>query len=203
MDPLETELLEAAERCFARNGVAKTSMSHVAAEAGVSRTTLYRRFSRIEELLQAVFVREFDRFESRLRRRLRKVADPAERLVEIVVGTAENVPQSATIAKLIEWPRTRAEARALAVGRKALHERVEAMIDGPLDALASENLLREDLERTSIIEWIRRIVLSLAVQPQTRGRSTKARREWVAAFLLPSLCVPAPAESRPSKRKRV
>lgn len=192
MDPLETDLIDAAERCFEKHGVAKTSMSHVATEAGVSRTTLYKRFAKIEDVLQAVFVREFDRFEKRLSKRLAAIADPGARLVEIVVATAENVPENAGIAKLAQGPRSRAEARALAVGRSALNERVERAIGGPLDDLAAAGRLRSDIDRPALIEWIRRVVLSLAVQPQPRSRTAAARREFIASFLLPSI-----TESRP------
>lgn len=187
MDPLETTLIDAAERCFEKHGVAKTSMSHVAAEAGVSRTTLYKRFPKIEDVLQAVFVREFDRFEIRVARKLSGLSDPADRLVEVVVSTAENVPENAGIAKLALGPRSRAEARALAVGRSALNERVERMISAPLDDLEAAGRLRADTPRVDIIEWIRRIVLSLAVQPQPGARPAATRRGWVHSFLISSI----------------
>lgn len=191
MDPLEKALVDAAERCFERDGVAKTTMSNVAAEAEVSRTTLYKRFSVMEEVLQAVFLREFDRFERRLARKLAPLRDPAARLVEIVVSTAENVPRNSGVARLVGEPRTRAELRALAVGRKALSQRVERMIGEPLDQLEREGRLRRDVDRKQLIEWIRRQVDSLAVSPQPGRRSGRARRKFVADFLIPSVCVGA------------
>lgn len=191
-DPVAELIIDAAERCFADYGVAKTSMSQVAAVAAVSRTTLYRRFAEIEDVLQAVFVREFDRFEARLARRLAPLDDPAGRLVEIVVSTAENVPDNSGVARLVEGPRSGAEARALAVGRAALNERVEAMINEPLNELAAAGRLTSALDRDQLIEWIRRIVLSLAVSPQPRSRSAAARRAHVAALLVPALCPQSP-----------
>lgn len=187
-DAIEDLIVDAAERCFADHGVAKTSMSQVAAEADISRTTLYRRFAEIEDVLQAVFLREFDRFEHRLTRRLVSLDDPADRLVEIVVSTAENVPMNAGLARLVEGQRTRAEARALAVGRAALSERIESMIGGPLDELAAAGRLSTRLTRPEMIEWIRRVVLSLSVSPQPKQRSARERRRHVAGFVLPALC---------------
>lgn len=200
-DALEVSIVDATERCFERLGVAKTSMSDVAAEAGVSRTTLYKRFSKIEDVLQAVFVREFDRFERRLGRRLGALPDPADRLVEVVVATAENVPENAGIARLAQGPRTRSEARALAVGRSALNERVEALIGEPLDGLEAEGRLRADVGRAELIEWIRRVVLALAVAPQPRARSAADRRASVAAFLIPSVCPTAPEGAVRTQRR--
>ena len=111
-DPVEEAIVAATERCFEKYGVAKTTMSQVANEAAVSRTTLYARFAEIEGLLQAVFVREFDRFEGRLLKRLLPLTDPGQRLVEIVVSIAANVPDNAGVARLVEGQRSRAEARA-------------------------------------------------------------------------------------------
>ena len=163
-------------------------MSHVAAQAGVSRTTLYKRFAVMEEVLQAVFIREFDRFEARLLKKLARYLDPAERLVEIVVATAENVPDNAGLAHLVEGPRSRTEKMALAAGRRALNDRVEAMIREPLNALAEGGRLRNDVGQAELIEWIRRVVNSLAAFPQPARRSAGQRRQFVARFLLPAVC---------------
>lgn len=47
-----TAILEAAKHLFARDGLAETSMEAIAAEAGVSKLTLYSHFSRKEDLFQ-------------------------------------------------------------------------------------------------------------------------------------------------------
>ncbi|MDG2025515.1 MAG: TetR/AcrR family transcriptional regulator [Acidimicrobiales bacterium] len=194
-DPQRDAIVDAAERCFETIGVAKTTMLQVASEAGISRTTLYKRFAAIHDVLQAVFVREFDRFEDRLRPALDPLKDPASRLVEIVVAISENAPDNAGIARLVGGPMTRAEARALAVGRAALNRRVEAMIDEPLDSLAADGRLVSPLPRTELQEWIRRIVTALVQAPQPTRRNAAARRSHVAALILPLLCGPAPTEA--------
>ena len=176
-------------------------MSHVAAEAAISRTTLYKRFSKIEDVLQAVFVREFDRFERRLAKSLSALSNPAERLAAVVVATAENVPENAGIARLVEGRRSRAEARALAVGRSALSDRVETMISKPLDDLAALGRLHADLDRPEVIEWVRRLVLALAVAPQPGRRSLRARRCHVEKFLIPSICKPQSPSSHGKRRR--
>jgi AcrR family transcriptional regulator len=188
IDTLQEALIDAAETCFEVRGVAKTTMSNVASVAGVSRTTLYKRFAVMEDVLQAVFMREFDRFEERLQTRLRPLADPAQRLVEIVVATAENVPDNAGLARLLEGPRSRTEDMAWAAGRRALNERVEAMIGKPLDELADQGRLRVGVDRPELVEWIRRVGNSLGVFPQPQQRTYRERREFVARFLLPSIC---------------
>src|SRR5579884_535271 len=51
-------LLDAADACFARYGVVKTTMADVAAEAGISRATLYRYFGDRDQLILGVLLRE-------------------------------------------------------------------------------------------------------------------------------------------------
>lgn len=183
-----TQIVEAAERCFETIGVTRTTMLQVAAEAKVSRTTLYRRFGAIDDVLQAVFIREFDRFEAGLVDRLDALDDPTDRLVEIIVAISENAPRNAGIAQLVGGPLNKAEARALAVGRAALNERVEAMISDPLDQLEADGRLACPLPRRELLEWIRRIVTALVVSPQPTRRRAAARRAHVAALVVPALC---------------
>ncbi len=50
-----SRLLDAARRCFERFGTEKTSITDIAAEAGVTRRTVYRYFDSSDELLRAAF----------------------------------------------------------------------------------------------------------------------------------------------------
>src|SRR5689334_1463232 len=58
---LQDRVLDAAERCFARWGAAKTSIDDVAAEAGLSRATVYRHMGNRGELITAVGIRTWER----------------------------------------------------------------------------------------------------------------------------------------------
>lgn len=54
--------LDAAERCFARFGLQRTTMTDIAREMNAARTTLYRQFGSIDEALLLVGSRHFYRF---------------------------------------------------------------------------------------------------------------------------------------------
>ncbi|HMK99198.1 MAG TPA: TetR/AcrR family transcriptional regulator [Acidimicrobiales bacterium] len=54
--------LDATAVCLARHGLARTSMTDVAKEMGVARSTLYRSFSSVEEAAWALFARDTWRF---------------------------------------------------------------------------------------------------------------------------------------------
>ena len=58
---VETRILDAAEQVFAREGVRRTRMGHVAEAAGCSRATLYRYFATKEALVSDYALRELER----------------------------------------------------------------------------------------------------------------------------------------------
>ena len=184
---LHARLIDAAERCFDRDGVAHTTMRNVAIEAGVSRTSLYKHYANMDAVLQAVFVREFDRFEQRLRRVLTRCNSDEERLVQVVVGIAENIPRSSTIGTLVRHPANRSEERALAVGRAALDVRVRQLIEAPLDALQAEGRLRCDTPRAQMVEWIRTLVHTFSAARRPKAWNRLERRQMIERFMLPSL----------------
>ncbi len=187
---LKELLIDAAETCFEKKGVAHTSMLDVAAEAGVSRTSLYKYYPRIDDVLQAAFVREFDRFEVRIVSKLNSCKSAEERLLETIVGIAENVPKSSWIGSLVSGPRTKTEEKALHVGRGALDARIRNLIDEPLKSLFDEGRLRTDVDRKMIIEWTRILVHAFSVVRHPGEYTKKHRRELISAFLMRSILSP-------------
>ena len=77
----EGRVLDAAKRCCERWGIAKVTIDDIAAEAGVSRATLYRLFPGGKDVLfEALRVRELEEFFTELerpRRRGRLARGPA------------------------------------------------------------------------------------------------------------------------------
>jgi AcrR family transcriptional regulator len=65
-EALTRRLLDSARSTFARKGVANTSMEEIAAELGISKHTLYRRYPNRQALLEAVVERDLVRFRKTL-----------------------------------------------------------------------------------------------------------------------------------------
>ncbi|WP_310961161.1 TetR/AcrR family transcriptional regulator [Nocardioides terrisoli] len=61
-DPMPDPVLDAARGVFEQYGARRANMDDVAAAAGISRSTLYRRYPNKEELLAAVVTAELDAF---------------------------------------------------------------------------------------------------------------------------------------------
>ena len=62
LDPV----LDAVERCLTRYGLRRTSMSDIAREMGVARTTLYRQVPSLEHAMALMTSRRFHRFLDKL-----------------------------------------------------------------------------------------------------------------------------------------
>lgn len=86
-DDLDTRILDAALAEFETYGLRRVSVEDVAKRAGVARTTIYRRFSNKEQLLQAVILRECHRFLTAIAEATEDLGSAEEAVVEgFVVG---------------------------------------------------------------------------------------------------------------------
>ena len=86
-DDLDTRILDAALAEFETYGLRRVSVEDVAKRAGVARTTIYRRFTNKEQLLQAVILRECRRFLTAISEATEDLASPEDAVVEgFVVG---------------------------------------------------------------------------------------------------------------------
>lgn len=94
-------LLRAALEVFDRRGVARASLSEIAAEAGVTRGALYWHFKSREELFDALFQRLFSEYGLRLASDIRSGApDMLGALRQALLQHFERVERNATHRKL-------------------------------------------------------------------------------------------------------
>ena len=80
MNEREQSIVEAAMRLFVRYGVKRTGMNDVAAEAGISRQTLYNAFPNKEAILQATIRFLADRVVADIKAGLKKTTDLGDQL---------------------------------------------------------------------------------------------------------------------------
>lgn len=81
-DDLDTRILDAALAEFETYGLRRVSVEDVAKRAGVARTTIYRRFTNKEQLLQAVILRECRRFLTAIAAATEDLPTPEDAVVE-------------------------------------------------------------------------------------------------------------------------
>jgi AcrR family transcriptional regulator len=150
---VKPRLIEAAEACFLRLGVARTTIDDVAREAKVSRATVYRHVRDRDELVLAVFARQADRFLERM------TADEAQSVGDGIVYAVREVPNQPLLLEVMRNP----PAGAWEVCVDRARDRMGGVLDG------------------DEVEWVLRTVLSFLLLPSDRDEEDL--RAFVARFL--------------------
>jgi AcrR family transcriptional regulator len=189
-DAARERLLEAATRCVARDGMAGANVAAVAAEAGVSRPTVYRYFADRQALIEATLMHAGRDLAERLGARLRRLATPAEMAVEAMCFALQEIPREPVLGAM--WTEAALDAGAV------------AGITRP-PALAWSRGAVQDLVRAAgwsgqtadeAIEVMLRLLLSLLAAPEPR-RSDAALRAFLLRRLVPALGLADPRRSLP------
>jgi AcrR family transcriptional regulator len=154
-------LVDAAEACFDRLGLARTTIDDVAREAHVSRATVYRHVRDRDELVLAVFAREADRFLERM------TSAGARSLLDGITFAVREVPEQPRLVEIVRASPPGAWDVAMERARAHLGPQVGDDADA--------------------VEWVLRAVLSLLTIPVER--SEVELRDFLERFLLAGLPV--------------
>jgi AcrR family transcriptional regulator len=195
LNEARTRLVDAAEACFDRYGVLKTTVEDVATEAHVSRATVYRYFTGRDDLILAVLLREAGRFLGLLNGKVQKQANLADALVEGVLFTVDSVRKDPHLA-LLFTPEAAGLTSRVAGASEALFSTTAEFLR-PL--LADNDQLRAGVNVEEASEWLLRVILSLLTAPGPVERGTAAQRRYLHTFLVPALVADRSA-ARPPRR---
>lgn len=183
------KLLESALSAFLDFGIKRTSMGEIARRAGISPATLYRRYESKNDLVEAVSLREAQRFVAEIDLRVRTVDGVEDQLVEIFVAFITSMATNALLSRLLRTepdlilPRLTTEGGPiLAVGRAYLADKLRELRPG--DA---------DFDPDLVAEIMARLALSLALTPDglIPLGDPEAGREFARRTLLPMVGVRA------------
>jgi AcrR family transcriptional regulator len=173
-------LLEAAARCVARNGIAGTGIAHVAAEAGVSRPTVYRYFKDREELIRSVLLQAGLRLANDLQQHIRTVSDAREKAVEATLFALRAIRQNPVLSQV--WQPAMFDA-------SVLHGFTQpASITFARIAFADiiETVGWNDAEAAEAMELMLRMILSLLAAPEPH-RTEQELEGFLRRRLVPAL----------------
>ena len=180
-------IVEAAGACIERHGLAKTSMSDIATEAGVTRRTLYRYFANLDELILEWGEAATREFAVRLVRHVRRIEDPSAILLEAVCFAIEQLPKSPYANDLVSSGRPDlllsglTADRAIVAGRAFLDE----LFPDPAAMFPGRDL-------DDVVEMMLRTIASMLGNPSDRPRTKRELRRFVGSWLLPALGLTAP-----------
>ena len=156
-------VLDAVERCLARHGVKGTSMSEIARELGVARTTLYRQVASLEEALALMTSRRFHRFLDELAELSTHGINP-ELFVAVIVRTVR-VALADPVTRRLLHDEPELIGRYLSSG--SLVTLVGQLVDllAPILGVAMATGLIRRTDPRLAAGWIVRIVLALGAFP--------------------------------------
>lgn len=175
-------IVRAASRCIAQFGPAKTSLTDVASELGVTRQTVYRHFPTTSSLLNAVAVVDSAAFLDRVEKHKTESDDPVEIVAEMVVFSMRALREEWFLSQSL----TEGAVTPLSIGfTEQLLRRLS------IDWDATE--VGPDL--TSFAELVLRVLLSFMHNPSNPPRSDPQLKAWVAGWLRPVM-LGAPTPNR-------
>jgi AcrR family transcriptional regulator len=183
-DEARRRIVKAAMACVDRVGLAKTSMSVVAAEAGVTRQTVYRYFPRLADILSAVALAGVEDFAARMARHLASFGSPAEVAVESVVFGVLEVPREPYLGLLLQAGESDfftvavTSPESFALGARILR-------DVPVD-WAGAGIATDD-ELQGLAEVLMRLFLSFLQHPSTPPLTDDQLRALVRRWIGPAL----------------
>jgi AcrR family transcriptional regulator len=180
-------VVEAAERCFAKYGVAKTTVEDVARLAGISRASIYRYFpGGRDEIVLAALLASAREFLPQLPARLRTARSLGDSIVELIVSAVDWMRSEPWRAALLAAPMSRALSASDAAAPYAL---CSAFIEPYFEAARSAGLVRPQVGLDDAVEFVVRMIHSLLVVPGHADRDDAELRRYVRTFVVPALLV--------------
>ena len=158
-----TRILDAAEQCMGRHGL-RVSMNDVAAQAGLSRRTVYHHYPNRDALVNAVLARTVATFVAEVAPAVDRRPTLVDQVAEATVQITQH--QAAEDFKL-RFPQRSDSLLATALVLHLDHL-LEALVDFwvvRLDAAAGRGELAPGLEVRQVGEWIVRLTFSFALMP--------------------------------------
>ncbi|WP_067803085.1 TetR/AcrR family transcriptional regulator [Actinomadura formosensis] len=188
-DATRERIIDAAEECFGRFGVAKTTVEDIAAAAKLSRATVYRSVTGgRDELILAVVLRDLHRFLDRLTERLRSERSVSAAIVEGTLDAVEYVRGAPAIAHFLV-PEAAGHMQAAVVGAA---EHVLALccdyVRPYFERAQRQRTLRADIEVEGTVEFLFRIITSLIVMD--RDRDADGLRRFLRTYVVPVIAAP-------------
>ena len=187
-EPPSAELdpyLDAAQRCFQRFGLSRTTVPDIAREARVSRSTVYRVAGTVEQIALKVVIRDLHRFLAEAPTYL--VGAPPDAVIDITTAFAQRWIDNPVVRRILEDDLDSVGVDLMREAPKAL-EPIADLISPLLEIGMRAGLVARRDPRI-LSEWISRMVFTVVVHPPPGDL-----RAYFAEILLPVL-EPAPGRS--------
>ena len=191
-DAAQAHFIDAAEACFERYGVVKTTMEDIAKMAGVSRPTVYRHFSDRDSLILAVIMRRARSLIGKAQAYIRRQGTLEDQLIEgllFLVKTGRSDP----FVRILVSPEHLDLAQHIVGATDAVVDLTYEMWEPILAEASDRGELNPALDFRAIAGWLTHVELIL-VGRFDLATDDEEIRQMLRTFLAPAfLREPVPA----------
>jgi AcrR family transcriptional regulator len=176
--------LNAAEACFDRYGIAKTTMDDIAQMAGVSRPTVYRHFDDRESLIVAVIFRRAKALVAKAQKQILKQKTFEDRLVEglaLLVSVGRKDP----FVQMLVNPDQMGLANQMFGASSTAVDLTLEMWEPIFEEARANGELRDDLEFREMAKWLTYVELVLVGRVDVAA-DVRSEREMIRKFVRPA-----------------
>ncbi len=179
-------LLDAAQSCFSKFGVGKTTIGDVAKTAKVTRPTVYKYFQNRYDLVWGVLMRDAERLTSSISTHLESYEDVGDAIVEGILFCLRTLPEEPNFQYLFNPDMAGVTSSVLLSGSDFLNM-TKALLKPLLEPAKKQGRLRNDLDPDDVTEWVFRIMLSFISVESNPSRGEPEMRRLLRNMLLPSI----------------
>lgn len=185
-DRARERLLNAAEVCFERYGLRRTTIDDVAREAKVSRSTVYRYFEGRGDLIAGAYLRESQEVNDKVKALMSKPGPFADRLVKAMLRSITSM-QSGKYLPLMLTPEWALLASKAITASQAFFDQCAETMTPFIEQAKVSGELRADIAVEDFIEWTLRIIFSFAMIESPVKRDAKSLRLLLEDLFIPAL----------------
>jgi AcrR family transcriptional regulator len=180
------QLLLAAEACFARYGILKTTMVDIAKATGVSRPTVYRYFEDRDAIILAVIVRRSHKLVRHARAFIDRQPTFPDKVVEGLIYLVDHGRQD-EIVRLLVTPEHMELATAIVGASQAAVGATAALWDPIFAEAQALGDMPADIDRGSACAWLTYVQLILIGRIDVVPDDPDVHRAMLRNFVLPAL----------------
>jgi len=187
-------LLDAAEQYFAEGGSGNFTMEVIAAQAGYSRSAIYRQFTNRQELIAALVQRTTQRHMLAMLQQVAADATPVDLLIDSLVIVATQLVHD-PLLKTIATQTPDGTVATLIANDGSLTQTVQSMVEGML-AESTTGQFRAGLHPHDLAQFIISTALSLLLDVVPGSGDPAVARGYLETFVLPAIVERPPRPTR-------
>jgi AcrR family transcriptional regulator len=191
-------IIAAAERCYTRHGVERTTVEDVAREANIHRTTVYTYFRNRDEVFAGVALADSRPIIAASDRIMRGPGRFEDRLVDAFVESQRAIRASPFLS-LLYSPENAAFTVRAATASHLLRERTRRALTEYVTEAVANGELRSDVGVDAIVSWLMRVHTMLTADPPSDEEGGPAAT--LRLFVVTSITA-KPGTGKASKRRQ-